>query len=182
MINVIIKASIIGGRFWDIPSKGKRCIRCWKIPIATPTCLTSTMKCASKCPPSVWVQCTAICRNFVVADVSNVWVWKIRQSVLTPTWTITLILSAPLAEMCTTSIVRLHTSSAVAAMCNARKWYCTALATNVSGLSRIKIKKESRSMKKWVCTVCGYVHEGDQPPEVCPLCGVDSSNFEEVTE
>ena len=37
-------------------------------------------------------------------------------------------------------------------------------------------------MKKWVCTVCGYMHEGDQPPEVCPLCGVDSSNFEEVEE
>lgn len=33
-------------------------------------------------------------------------------------------------------------------------------------------------MKKWVCKVCGYVHEGDEPPEVCPLCGVDSSEFE----
>ena len=23
---------------------------------------------------------------------------------------------------------------------------------------------------KYVCTVCGYVHEGDEPPEVCPKC------------
>ena len=25
-------------------------------------------------------------------------------------------------------------------------------------------------MKKWVCPVCGYVHEGDTPPEKCPVC------------
>ena len=24
---------------------------------------------------------------------------------------------------------------------------------------------------KWVCSVCGYTHEGDQPPEKCPQCG-----------
>ncbi len=23
-------------------------------------------------------------------------------------------------------------------------------------------------MKKWVCTVCGYVYEGENPPEFCP--------------
>ena len=26
-------------------------------------------------------------------------------------------------------------------------------------------------MKKWVCTVCGYVWEGENPPEKCPQCG-----------
>ena len=26
-------------------------------------------------------------------------------------------------------------------------------------------------MKKWVCTVCGYVYEGENPPEKCPQCG-----------
>ena len=25
--------------------------------------------------------------------------------------------------------------------------------------------------KKYVCPVCGYVYEGDNPPEICPLCG-----------
>lgn len=34
-------------------------------------------------------------------------------------------------------------------------------------------------MKKFICTVCGYVHEGDTPPEVCPTCGVGPDKFEE---
>ncbi|MCI7207140.1 MAG: NADH peroxidase, partial [Clostridium sp.] len=24
-------------------------------------------------------------------------------------------------------------------------------------------------MKKFICTVCGYIHEGEAPPEVCPI-------------
>lgn len=32
-------------------------------------------------------------------------------------------------------------------------------------------------MKKWKCTVCGYVHAGDEPPEVCPVCGADKTKF-----
>jgi len=32
-------------------------------------------------------------------------------------------------------------------------------------------------MQKWQCTVCGYIHEGDQPPEKCPVCGADRSEF-----
>lgn len=34
-------------------------------------------------------------------------------------------------------------------------------------------------MKKFVCTVCGYVHEGDSAPEFCPVCKVPASKFEE---
>ena len=30
---------------------------------------------------------------------------------------------------------------------------------------------------KWVCTVCGYVHEGDQPPEACPVCKAPAEKF-----
>jgi uncharacterized membrane protein len=37
-------------------------------------------------------------------------------------------------------------------------------------------------MKKWQCTVCGYIHEGEQPPETCPVCGADKSQFIEITE
>lgn len=33
-------------------------------------------------------------------------------------------------------------------------------------------------MKKWICTVCGYVHEGDAAPEACPQCGVGPDKFE----
>ena len=32
-------------------------------------------------------------------------------------------------------------------------------------------------MKKFICPVCGYVHEGEEPPEKCPLCGVPGSKF-----
>jgi rubrerythrin len=37
-------------------------------------------------------------------------------------------------------------------------------------------------MKKFVCTVCGYVHTGDAPPEVCPVCKVDSDKFKEMDQ
>ncbi|NLL46320.1 MAG: NADH peroxidase [Clostridiales bacterium] len=37
-------------------------------------------------------------------------------------------------------------------------------------------------MKKWVCTVCGYVHEGPNPPESCPICRVPASKFKELVE
>ncbi len=32
-------------------------------------------------------------------------------------------------------------------------------------------------MKKWVCKVCGYIHEGETPPDVCPVCGVGPEEF-----
>ena len=36
-------------------------------------------------------------------------------------------------------------------------------------------------MKKFVCSVCGYVHEGNTPPDKCPICGVPASKFVEQT-
>ena len=37
-------------------------------------------------------------------------------------------------------------------------------------------------MAKWVCSVCGYVHEGDTPPERCPICKVPASKFNKMEE
>lgn len=37
-------------------------------------------------------------------------------------------------------------------------------------------------MKKWLCTVCGYIHEGDNPPEKCPKCKAPASKFKEIVE
>ena len=34
-------------------------------------------------------------------------------------------------------------------------------------------------MKKFVCTVCGYVYEGEAAPEKCPVCGVGADKFVE---
>lgn len=37
-------------------------------------------------------------------------------------------------------------------------------------------------MKQWECTVCGYIHTGEEPPDECPVCAADKSMFVEVTE
>lgn len=34
-------------------------------------------------------------------------------------------------------------------------------------------------MKKYVCSVCGYVHEGDAPPKECPMCKAPAEKFKE---
>ncbi len=36
-------------------------------------------------------------------------------------------------------------------------------------------------MKKWQCTVCGYIHEGEEPPDECPVCGADKEEFVEMS-
>ena len=36
--------------------------------------------------------------------------------------------------------------------------------------------------RKWKCTICGYIHTGDEPPEICPICAADKSYFIEITE
>ena len=36
--------------------------------------------------------------------------------------------------------------------------------------------------KRFICTVCGYIHEGDQAPEKCPVCKAPASKFKEMVE
>ena len=36
--------------------------------------------------------------------------------------------------------------------------------------------------KKFICTVCGYIHEGDSAPEKCPLCKVPAEKFKEMED
>ncbi|WP_234123078.1 FAD-dependent oxidoreductase [Clostridium hydrogenum] len=42
--------------------------------------------------------------------------------------------------------------------------------------------KSSSTTKKWKCLICGVVFEGNEPPEVCPVCGAGKDQFIEVTE
>ncbi len=44
-------------------------------------------------------------------------------------------------------------------------------------------KTEQKPLKKWKCSVCGYIHEGESLPEdyLCPICKAPASKFEEVT-
>ena len=36
--------------------------------------------------------------------------------------------------------------------------------------------------KKWICSVCGFVYEGANPPAKCPQCGVSAEKFKELVE
>jgi nitrite reductase (NADH) large subunit len=37
-------------------------------------------------------------------------------------------------------------------------------------------------VKAWICSICGYVHYGDEPPAECPICGAEREMFEPYTE
>lgn len=37
-------------------------------------------------------------------------------------------------------------------------------------------------MKKWICIVCGHVHEEENAPEICPQCKVGADKFKEVVD
>ena len=32
-------------------------------------------------------------------------------------------------------------------------------------------------MEKFICTICGYVHEGSAPPDLCPVCQAPADKF-----
>ncbi len=33
---------------------------------------------------------------------------------------------------------------------------------------------------KWVCKICGYIHEGEKAPEKCPICKASAEKFEKM--
>ena len=41
-------------------------------------------------------------------------------------------------------------------------------------------EEETGNMKKWKCTVCGYIHEGENAPQQCPICKVPADKFVEM--
>ena len=49
--------------------------------------------------------------------------------------------------------------------------------------SIISADKDNKT-KKWKCSICGYIYEGDELPDdfVCPICGVGKEKFELITE
>jgi flavorubredoxin/NADPH-dependent 2,4-dienoyl-CoA reductase/sulfur reductase-like enzyme len=38
-------------------------------------------------------------------------------------------------------------------------------------------KKQDQSQTRWRCLVCGHIHVGSEPPDICPACGVGPENF-----
>lgn len=55
---------------------------------------------------------------------------------------------------------------------------------NVKPKPEKKAEPKKPGMKKWVCTICGYVYEGTELPAdfICPICKHPASDFEEVKE
>ena len=47
-------------------------------------------------------------------------------------------------------------------------------------IEEVKPETTVGGAKKFVCSVCGYVHEGDSAPDQCPVCKVPSDKFTEV--
>lgn len=46
-------------------------------------------------------------------------------------------------------------------------------------LKKYAPKTSTSAQKTFVCSICGYEHVGDAPPEVCPVCGQPASVFKE---
>ena len=57
-----------------------------------------------------------------------------------------------------------------------------AVAASVQGKAAAPAKTEAPAPKKWVCTVCGYVYEGEKVPDdyKCPICGVGANLFKQA--
>lgn len=51
-----------------------------------------------------------------------------------------------------------------------------ATTQNVPIASENPVEKTT-SAKKWVCSVCSYIHEGNEAPETCPICKVPAEKF-----
>ncbi|MGZ8472643.1 MAG: rubredoxin-like domain-containing protein [Candidatus Deferrimicrobiaceae bacterium] len=32
-------------------------------------------------------------------------------------------------------------------------------------------------MNRWECVICGYIHEGKEPPDICPVCDAPKEFF-----
>ena len=62
-------------------------------------------------------------------------------------------------------------------------YICKEQITSVTTILDYTTNKNFTKMKKkWICTVCGYVHEGDEAPEFCPQCKQPKSKFKEMVE
>ena len=68
------------------------------------------------------------------------------------------------------------------ALTDANREAIDALAAELVGTQEEEAEAEAPAPKKWVCSICGYVYEGDALPEdyECPVCGVGPDLFEEA--
>ncbi len=57
---------------------------------------------------------------------------------------------------------------------------CNEEETNGVEVPREEEKEKAVMATKWVCKVCGYIYEGEQPPAECPVCHAPASQFMKV--
>jgi rubrerythrin len=51
--------------------------------------------------------------------------------------------------------------------------------TSMDRLSITRLDKKGNPMqKRWRCLICGYIHVGEEPPYVCPICNAPRKMFE----
>lgn len=56
----------------------------------------------------------------------------------------------------------------------------TTMVSSAGGREGGATNQGGNTMDKWVCTVCGYIYEGEQPPEACPVCKAPATAFKKV--
>ena len=61
-------------------------------------------------------------------------------------------------------------------------YLCKGFNLELFKFSSLTFKKYKIMTKKYICLVCGYIHEGETAPEECPLCFVGPEDFKELTE
>jgi rubrerythrin len=44
------------------------------------------------------------------------------------------------------------------------------------------VEAAKTAVKQWRCKVCGYIHQGEEPPDECPVCGAPKEEFELVED
>ncbi len=54
------------------------------------------------------------------------------------------------------------------------------IAEDIAALDLETPEDPNASQTRWICTVCGYVHTGDEPPEQCPVCKQPKEVFKKM--
>ena len=66
------------------------------------------------------------------------------------------------------------------ALSGARLKGCAPVSPNITLSGPMMESPMNSRERSWECNVCGYVHTGPEPPEMCPICGAPASEFKEI--
>lgn len=53
---------------------------------------------------------------------------------------------------------------------------------NIFRRGRPAVWYNSSVPKQWECVICGYIHDGEEPPEICPVCDAPKEFFRLLTD